>query len=99
MAHEILIGVNVTDPAVYAQYRAAIVPFLAKYGGEFICDVEVSKVLKAPTPAPINRMFTLRFRDKAAKEAFFGDPGYKSVKEKFFARAVSESSYLAAYDR
>ena len=98
MSYEILFGVQVVDEAGYAAYRAAIVPFLEKVGAEFRYDFVVSRVLKQATPAPMNRVFTIRFRDRAAKDALFSDPGYLAVKARLFTPAVSDTTRLAEYE-
>lgn len=97
MPFELLVGLQVEDDAVYAAYRAGIAPFLEKHGGGFRYDFAVARVLKQPTDAPINRVFTLRFRDRAARDAFFADPGYQKVKEEFFARSVTSTTIIAEY--
>ena len=92
-----LIGLSVSDDATYQKYRDHMAPFLEQYGGRFIVDVRVSEVLLAPTEAPINRMFVIQFPDEAASKAFFADPGYVAVREKFFVPSVAHAAFLGHY--
>jgi uncharacterized protein (DUF1330 family) len=71
MAHEMLVGLKVTDDAAYARYRAAITPILHRFGGGFRYDFKVAEVVHTAAQAPINRVFTIRFADRASKDAFF----------------------------
>lgn len=87
-----------TDESGYQAYRDGMLPILARYGGAFRYDFRVSEVLKADTAQPINRVFLLRFPDAAAKEAFFADPEYKKVRERFLVSSVSSVTTLAEYE-
>jgi len=94
---EILVGVQVHDPARYAEYRAAMTPLLEARGGRFVLDVTVAAVLRAPSPTPMNRLFTMRFPSKDALDAFFGDPAYLEIRRRLFEPSVSASARLATY--
>lgn len=80
-------AVQVTDEAGYADYRAAMTPILAEYGGAFTLDVRVSDVLRGPTP--FNRLFTIRFPSEEVKERFFADERYLAVRARLFVTSVS----------
>lgn len=99
MSHEVVIAMNVTDPARYAQYRAGMTPVLSKYGGGFRYDLVVSQVLKSPTTHPITRVFALYFRDTAAMQAFFADPDYIRVRADHFTVSTDGYSTIAEHDR
>lgn len=99
MPYENLVALHVTDDVSYTEYRAKMTPILETYGGGFSADFRISEVLKAPTDAPINRVFTIYFRDKSAMEAFFADPAYLAVKAQYFTPAVAHTTILASYER
>jgi uncharacterized protein (DUF1330 family) len=99
MATEMLIGVNVTDDEGYTAYRAAMTPILKTYGGGFSHDFRVSEVLQSQTEAPINRVFTIFFRNDEAKDAFFADEEYVKVKRCYFEPSVSDTTIIATYQK
>ena len=99
MAHEMMVGLTVVDDAVYAQYRDAIAPLLREHGGGFRYDFVVGEVLRSAAPHPINRVFAIGFTDRERCAAFFANPEYRAIKERLFARAVTGTTILAAYDR
>ena len=99
MTHEQMVGLTVTDDAVYQQYRAAMAPLLAAHGGGFRYDFTVAKVLKSASAHPINRVFAIYFASAAQKDAFFGNSEYQAIKARFFDRAVAGTTIFGAYDR
>lgn len=92
-----LVGLWVTDHERYRQYRAAMAPLLARFGGAFGYDFVVSEVLKTEVEAPINRVFTMTFPDHRASEAFFADPEYVAVRAALFEPSVGHTTILAEY--
>lgn len=94
---DILVGLQVTDQAQYAQYRQHMLPLLEAHGGRFVLDVHVAEVLRAPEPKPINRLFTLRFPSLADYEAFFADPDYLAVRKRYFEPSVAAVQRLGRY--
>mgnify|MGYP000210970382 CR=1 FL=1 len=92
-----LVGLWVTDAEGYRRYRAAMAPVLARFGGAFGHDFVVSEVLASETPAPINRVFTLSFPDRRAREGFFADPEYVAARATHFVPAVEHTTILAEY--
>ena len=98
MSFERCVGLEVADEAIYQQYRDGMAPILSRYGGEFRYDFNIAKTLKSVTPASINRLFIIAFKDKATHDAFFEDVEYKQVRDKFFKPAVSNSTVLAMYE-
>lgn len=99
MSIENLVGLNVTDPAEYQQYRDAMSPLLKQFGGSFGYDFEVSKVLRSKVDAPINRVFTIIFPDTGSMDAFFNDLNYLEVKNRHFSKSVSHTTIIATYQR
>ncbi len=94
MPHETWIGVVITNTEVYAQYRTAMGPILASYGGRFRVDLEVTKVLKPETAPPFNRVFAIEFPNREAELNFFADPQYLKVRARLFESSVSQWAVL-----
>lgn len=92
-----LFGVQVDDPQKYAEYRARMTPVLHAHGGDFGIDLEVSRVLRAPNAAAMNRVFTIVFPDRAASSAFFANDSYRAIRAEWFEPAVSRVSTLAEW--
>ncbi|WP_437934769.1 DUF1330 domain-containing protein [Sorangium sp. So ce341] len=90
--HVLLMGLEVTDEAAYASYRARMTPILSSYGGAFGHDFVVARVLKGD--ARINRVFTLVFPDRATRERFFADAQYRAVRAELFEPAVAAALVL-----
>ena len=99
MAYEMMVGLTVRDDAVYRQYREAMTPLLEEHGGGFRYDFVVSDVLKTQADHPINRVFAIYFRDRAAKDAFFDHADYKQVRARFFDASVGGTTILSEYER
>lgn len=92
-----MVGLNVTDDAMYSAYRAAMMPIFARFGGEFVLDVRVAEVLLAPRSATFNRLFTIRFPSQEKMDAFFADPEYVAVRARYFAPSVASVERLVRY--
>ena len=86
----ILVGLEVKDPARYAEYRARMTPILHALGGAFGIDLEVSRVLKGPAEAAysVNRLFSIEFPSRAVRDQFFADAEYRAVRSEWFEPAV-----------
>ncbi|MEN8143735.1 MAG: DUF1330 domain-containing protein [Gemmatimonadota bacterium] len=98
MALEMLVGLNVTDDEAYAEYRAEMMPILARFGGSFGYDFRVSDVLRPETGSTINRVFTIRFPDAETMSSFFADEDYLGVKAGHFERSVEDTVIIATYE-
>lgn len=96
---EYLIGLYVTDDETYSQYRKAMYPLLQKYGGGFGYDFKIAKVLKSEVEQPLNRVFTIYFENEQAKDDFFCNEEYLTIKERFFEKSVSSVIEIAKYKR
>ena len=96
--HVIWVGLEVRDDRSYAAYRARITPLLERRGGSFVHDLVVGRVLRSSGSAAMNRVFMIAFPDRATREAFFADPGYRQARAEFFEPAVASVDYLAEYD-
>ena len=99
MPHEMLVALEVNDDEVYQRYRDAMRPILTQHGGGFRYDFRVVEVLASGTDAAINRVFTIHFADRDAKERFFTDPAYLSIREEYFEASVGSSTIIAEYER
>jgi len=95
---EILIGLQVTDQERYSEYRRQMTPLLEAHEGRFVLDVHVAEVLKAPESKPINRLFTIRFASQERHDAFFANPDYLAVRERYFAPSVGAIQRLGRYE-
>ncbi|WP_437679693.1 DUF1330 domain-containing protein [Sorangium sp. So ce131] len=94
--HVLLVGLQVEDETSYARYRAGMTPILLSYGGAFGHDFVVARVLKGE--AGINRVFTLLFPDRAARERFFADAQYRAVRAELFEQAVAAVFILGEFE-
>jgi uncharacterized protein (DUF1330 family) len=99
MSYELLVALNVNDPQIYSDYRAAMTPILLRYGGGFRYDFIVAETLKQEATHPINRVFVIAFTTEDHKTSFFADPEYQAVKKQFFDHSVLESTIIARYGR
>ncbi len=99
MPYERIMALEVTDDAVYQQYREHMMPILHSYGGSFGFDFKVSEVLKSKSAEPINRVFTIDFPSKEAMEQFFSDPEYLAVKAKFFENSVGSVTTISLHEK
>ena len=95
MSYERCVGLEVSNEALYQQYRDAMTPMLVSYGGSFRYDFKVAEVLRSETPAPINRIFIIAFKDKTSHDAFFQNPDYLRVRQRFFNPSVRHVTQLA----
>lgn len=97
--YEMLVGLELSKPDVYTQYREAMKPILVTYGGDFGYDFVVSEVLISQVEEPINRVFTIHFPDQLKADAFFSDSQYLLAKEKFFDASVRNTTIIASYHK
>ena len=95
--NEVLMGLNVIDPELYAQYRSAMKPLLEAHGGSFGLDLWVAEVLLSPVSAPFNRVFTIRFPSQEKRAAFFEHPEYLALRRTYFEPSVSAVSELGRF--
>ncbi|PJZ58037.1 DUF1330 domain-containing protein [Leptospira barantonii] len=98
-AFEMVVGLEVIDDLVYTKYRAAMTPLLTTYGGGFRYDFKILEVLKNEDGNPINRVFTIYFKDKKSRDAFFADPEYLKIRTEFFQTSVKSATYISEYER
>jgi uncharacterized protein (DUF1330 family) len=92
-----LFGLEVRDQGSYSEYRARMTPLLHAHGGAFGIDLEVSRVLKGPTEAALNRVFSIEFPGRAASARFFANEEYRAVRREWFEPAVGRVEVLAEW--
>lgn len=97
MPYEMTVGLLVTDPAMYAQYRREMRPLLERAGGAFRYDFDVARVLESKDGVEINRAFVLQFPDRSTKERFFADPRYLEIRRRLFEPSVKSTVRIAEY--
>ena len=97
MSYQRIMGLEVSDPQEYANYRAAMKSILASFGGEFTFDFIVSEALLAPANSNINRVFCLSFPSEQAMQNFFTDAQYLVVKERHFSLSVKTVTTLSMH--
>lgn len=99
MAVEMLVGLQVVDEAGYQTYRDKMTPILEGMDGGFGYDFQIANVLRSASEAPINRVFTIHFPDRASLDAFFADEAYLAIRAKHFEPSVSHTTLIATYER
>ncbi|MCW7505425.1 DUF1330 domain-containing protein [Leptospira paudalimensis] len=99
LSFETIVGLQVKDESVYAEYRNAMKGLLEQYEGGFRYDFKIAETLKTETENPINRVFLIYFKTKEKKLSFFADPEYKKIREKYFIPSVECTTQIAEYDR
>ena len=70
---------NVTNPAVYDNYRALVPAAVAAYGGRFVVRGGETAVLEGDW-AP-RRVVVIEFPDLAAAKAFYDSPAYRAARD------------------
>lgn len=99
MSFEVLVGLNVTDDRGYQTYRDKITPLLEESGGGFRYDFKIAETLKNEQGRPINRLFAIYFKDKAAMDRFFTDEEYQGIKRQHYEPSVSATTIISQYER
>lgn len=98
MGVELLVGLELSDTALYAEYRRAMTPLLQQHQGDFGYDFIVQQTLK-PADSLINRVFTIYFASQQLMDDFFSHPEYLQIKARFFEKAVNATHILARYEK
>ena len=99
MSYEILVGLNVLDESMYENYRCAMKPILSEYEGRFCYDFKVSDTLISEHDGEINRVFIINFSCQNKMQAFFSNPEYLAIKEKYFVVSVDNMSVISSYEK
>ncbi|MBV8143356.1 MAG: DUF1330 domain-containing protein [Gammaproteobacteria bacterium] len=77
MAAYIIANVQVTDPAVYEEYRRQVPAIIAAYGGRFLA--RGGQVEDLESGANPQRVVVLEFPDMARLKAFYHSPEYQPL--------------------
>ena len=99
MAYERIMGLYVSDDALYQKYREGMMPILHSYGGDFGFDFKVSEVLRSKTNDDINRVFTIEFPSKEKMDAFFECEEYLAVREQYFDKSVTSKTVISLHEK
>lgn len=98
MAYEMLVGLKIKDAAKYSKYREAMYPILQQFGGGFRYDFWIKETLRSASPNPIDRVFTIYFKNKESMNLFFSDPKYLEAKKEFFEASVEATTIISEYE-
>jgi uncharacterized protein (DUF1330 family) len=72
----ILVEITVTDPAGYEEYRQAVAPLIARYGGVYLVRGGQTETLEGN---PANRIVVLQFPSVEAARSFYNAPDYRAI--------------------
>jgi len=70
----LIANITVTDPARFEQYRAAVPPVIAQYGGRYL--VRGGALQKMENAEGFNRVVVLEFPSLEAARRFYDSPEY-----------------------
>ena len=87
MAATMIAHIDVHDPALFEQYRAAVLPVLTLFGGHYL--VRGGRVTVLEGPLPDRRLVVIQFPDRATAEAFYASPEYQPLLAIRLAAATS----------
>lgn len=94
MSAYLLVDTRIHDAAVYETYKTAVVPLIARHGGEYLVRGGRIDALESDLWAP-TRLVIIRFPDRTAAHSFLDDPDYAPVKP---LRQASADCTLAVVD-
>ncbi len=79
MAAYVIVDIQVTDPAGYAEYRQLAPPIVAAYGGKYLVRGGALETLEGDW-AP-QRLVILEFPNVAQAKAWWDSPEYRPLRE------------------
>jgi uncharacterized protein (DUF1330 family) len=79
MAAYVIVDIQVTDPAGYAEYRRLAPPIVAAYGGKYLVRGGALETLEGDW-AP-QRLVVLEFPSVAQAKAWWDSPEYRPLRE------------------
>ncbi|MEM6930404.1 MAG: DUF1330 domain-containing protein [Myxococcota bacterium] len=91
MTHRVLVHLTITDTEGYAAYRAGMEPILAEHGGRFVLDVEGGTRHHHDAPFAPGRTLLIEFPDADRAGAFYANPAYVAVRDRWFRPSVSDT--------
>ena len=77
MAAYIWGNIEVTDPALYEQYRQQVPALIAAQGGRYLVRGGAAEALEGVYP--VRRIVIIEFPDMARLRAFYDSPQYQSL--------------------
>ena len=77
MAAYIYGNIEITDPALYEQYRAEVPAVIAAHGGRYLVRGGATEILEGQ--APVVRQVILEFPDMARLKGFYFSPEYQRL--------------------
>ena len=91
MAAYLIANIEVTDPALYDEYRKGVSASIARFDGRFLCRGGAVQVLEGDFVP--KRVVVLEFPDAAAIKCWYESPEYRRLLE-MRQRASKGSLYL-----
>lgn len=83
----VIAQINVTDPAAYPDYVAAVAPVVASFGGEFLVRGGQSESFEGTPPG--ERTVVIRFPSYEQALAWYHSPDYAPAKAMRMAASTS----------
>ena len=85
----LIVELEVTDAAAFANYRAAVSAVIHKHGGAYLVRGGVTRVLEGEWEP--QRLVVVQFPNQVALNAFWDDPEYQPLKELRWRAARSKA--------
>ena len=79
MAAYVIANIEVTDPAVYDDYRKGVAATITAHGGRFLARGGAAESLEGEYA--VKRMVIVEFSDMAALRAWYASPEYQPLLE------------------
>lgn len=95
MAAYLIVDIEVTDPAAFERYRAAVPAVIARHGGRYL--VRGGELRRLEGDRPWHRVVVLEFPSRHAAEAFYADPDYAPLLALRLASTRSEVVLVDGY--
>ena len=80
---------TITDPQVFEEYKAAVLPLITRFGGRFLSRGGDMEVLEAGRDWTPSRMVIIEFPSMSALKAWYDCPDYAPVRDIRFRSAIS----------
>ena len=91
----LIVNIEVTDPAAFERYRAAVPPVIAKHGGRYL--VRGGELRRLEGERPWHRIVVLEFPSRQAAEACYADPDYAPLLALRLASTKSDGVLVDGY--
>jgi len=87
MAAYLVVDIEVTDPAAFERYRAAVPPVIARFGGRYL--VRGGALHPMEGELGLKRLVILEFPSAEAAKAFYDSPDYAPLLQQRLASTRS----------